>query len=125
MEFPAHNALPINRCQFIYEDSVIITCSDDKTIGLWDSASGDCRHLLAGHQHSVKDMDLVERIHNGTSEQRTLLDHMFCPLYRGCPLFGGSKCIRTMIIWDIENCPLLRGVPISEVHLYVSRLTFL
>ena len=40
---------------------------------------------------------------------------MFCPLYRelGCPLLGGSKCIRTTgkpIIWDFEKRPLLRGL---------------
>jgi hypothetical protein len=48
-------------------------------------------------------------------------DKVFPPLYRGCPLFGGSKCIRTkgkLIIWDIElflikRCPYFRGSTIG------------
>ena len=33
----------------------------------------------------------VRHVYSGTSEQRTNWGRAFCPIFRGCPFFGGSN----------------------------------
>lgn len=34
-EFQTHRGEAVNRCQLVYNDGIIVTCSDDKTVGFW------------------------------------------------------------------------------------------
>ena len=64
------------------------------------------------NQPYVRTCGVIDSQNRGTSLQRTYWDQLICPLYRGCPLFRGEKCISTLgkSTFGALECVLCREV---------------
>ena len=45
----------VSRVRFSANQSNFLTVSWDRTLRIWDAATGDCRHTLKGHRHPIRD----------------------------------------------------------------------
>ena len=63
-----------------------------------------CNQLY--NMHGAFLVDGVVADYSGTSEERTIWEQRFCPLFRGCPYLGGSPCYCFFIAYTIigDNC---------------------
>jgi F-box and WD-40 domain protein CDC4 len=71
-------------CVLFSNETTVVSGSKDATIRVWDIASGDCRHVLAGHTSGVLSMTIFNN-----------------------KLVSGSFD-RTVKIWDLSNAQCLQ-----------------
>jgi WD40 repeat protein len=53
--------MQVNACSWSPDGTKVVSCSDDKTVRIWDVSLGECIRTLTGHDGSVCD-DLFERV---------------------------------------------------------------
>jgi striatin 1/3/4 len=45
--------------KFFHDDSMIVSCSNDRTVRFWDIKSGECVHSKLAHSDSIFSLDLT------------------------------------------------------------------
>lgn len=54
---PTHHDRPIKVVCFSPDGKTVASCSDDKSIRLWDVEKGNAKHLLIGHQEAINSVN--------------------------------------------------------------------
>ncbi|KAJ2403004.1 Lissencephaly-1 [Coemansia sp. RSA 2559] len=119
----AQHRAPITRVRFHPQYTVLATASEDMTVKLWDSESGDFERTLKGHTKAVQDLvfdskgamlvtcsaDLTLRIWDIADEYkcvRTLHGHDHC--VSAVSFLGADKIVsasrdKTVKIWEVAT----------------------
>ena len=71
---------------------MMVSCSWDKTISIWDLNSGECLKILRGHETSVSSMAVI-------SDEK---------------IISGSYC--EIKVWDFESGACLQTLNIGHIH---------
>jgi WD40 repeat protein len=45
--------MQVNSCSWSLDSSKVVSCSNDKTVRVWDVSSGECIVTLTGHNNTV------------------------------------------------------------------------
>eukprot|EP01038_Epipyxis_sp_PR26KG_P004550 gene4550-6422_t len=120
----------INCVCYSPDGELIVTGSDDTTIKIWNSKSGECLSTLDGHENSVTSIDFAvdNRIFVSGSRDNTIKiwdaqsgenlnsmighkDWVNCVTFTldGMKVISGSDD-NTMKIWDCDSCVCLRTI---------------
>ncbi|KAJ2491297.1 Lissencephaly-1 [Coemansia sp. RSA 2050] len=114
---------PITRVRFHPQYTVLATASEDMTVKLWDSESGDFERTLKGHTKAVQDVafdtkgsvmvtcsaDLTLRVWDIAADYkcvRTLHGHDHCVsavCFLGADRLASASRDRTVKIWDLTT----------------------
>ena len=92
------------------QPAVLIVDKDMKVLAKWVQIPTEVRKSLANHTQALNtitdnDCSSYEVVYSGTSEQWTRWGRVFCPLFIGCPFFGGSN-VHTVVGRGHAVCPL-------------------
>ncbi|KAJ2114570.1 Lissencephaly-1, partial [Coemansia sp. RSA 922] len=119
----AQHRSPITRVRFHPQYTVLATASEDMTVKLWDSESGDFERTVKGHTKAVQDVafdakgsimvtcsaDLTLRVWDIAADYkcvRTLHGHDHCVsavCFLGADRLASASRDRTIKIWDLAT----------------------
>ncbi|KAJ2055976.1 Lissencephaly-1 [Coemansia sp. S146] len=119
----AQHRSPITRVRFHPQYTVLATASEDMTVKLWDSESGDFERTIKGHTKAVQDVafdskgsimvtcsaDLTLRVWDIAADYkcvRTLHGHDHCVsavCFLGADRLASASRDRTIKIWDLAT----------------------
>jgi WD40 repeat protein len=55
----------VTRLRFVADSHLVVSASLDRRVRLWDTRSGSCARVLAGHRDAVLDLDLTACVLRG------------------------------------------------------------